>query len=63
MRSAPPDRHALERAHQALQSAMPLDTMLAIPALRIILENRARAVMARRMRFDPKRLQANDHDN
>lgn len=41
---------------------MPLETALADPAIRIILENRARHHMQRRARVDVKKLQANDND-
>jgi len=57
-----PDRVALEVAHRILRTTMALDTMLAHPAFRLILENVARRHMQRRERLDAKKLQANDHD-
>jgi hypothetical protein len=57
-----PDRAALEVAHSGLRCSQALDQMLAHPALRIILENRARQHMQRRARIDVKKLQANDND-
>ena len=57
-----PDQAALEIAHRFLHSPLPLDRMLAHPALRLILENVARRHMQRRVRPDVKKLQANDHD-
>ncbi|WP_259772403.1 hypothetical protein [Pseudoduganella albidiflava] len=41
---------------------MSLEAMLSNPALKVILENRARAFMQRRARVDVKKLQANDND-
>lgn len=58
-----PDRAALAMAHWGLRSSLALDQILAHPALRIILENRARQQMQRRERIDVKKLQANDHDS
>lgn len=62
MAAPAPDRAALELAHWGLRSSVALDQMLAHPALRIILENRARQQMQRRARVDVKKLQANDND-
>jgi hypothetical protein len=62
MDRAQPDRAALEIAHRRLAATMPLEDMLGHPALRIILENRARFHMQRRARLDVKKLQANDMD-
>lgn len=60
MERAQPDRAALEIAHRNLGGKVSLNDMLGHPALRIILENRARHHMQRRARFDVKKLQAND---
>ena len=57
-----PDRAALEIAYSRLRSDVPLDAMLANPRLRIVLMAVARKHMRRRSRFDPKMMQANDHD-
>jgi hypothetical protein len=57
-----PDRAALEVAHRALQTRMPLDAMLEHPCLRIIVQAVARRHMQRRERVDVKKLQANDKD-
>jgi hypothetical protein len=57
-----PDRAALEIAHRALQTPMPLDEMLNIRAYALILNLLARRHMQRRERFDVKKLQANDND-
>lgn len=58
-----PDRAALEVAHRCLGTSLQLDDMLAHPALRVILENRARKHMQRRARVDVKKLQANDNES
>jgi hypothetical protein len=55
-----PDRAALEIAHRRLDAKASIEDMLDHPALRIILENRARYLMQRRARLDVKKLQAND---
>ncbi|HEY0843781.1 MAG TPA: hypothetical protein VGE12_00330 [Noviherbaspirillum sp.] len=57
-----PDRAALEVAYRLLPCEAPLEAVLEHPALRIILENVARAHMQRRARFDARKLQANDND-
>lgn len=62
MARAEPDRAALEVAHRMLGSKASLDDMLKDPALKAALKALARRHMRRRDRFDPKRLQANDHD-
>ena len=59
---ADPDRAALEIAHRALGSAMPLDEMLKSRPLELILLLLARRHMQRRARVDVKKLQANDND-
>lgn len=60
--AAAPDRAALEIAHRALQTSVPLDDMLKIRAQALILNLLARRHMQRRERFDVKKLQANDND-
>ena len=62
MRVIQPDRASLEIAHRILRASQSLDDMLKNPALKIIIENRARAHMQRRDRMDLKKLQANDID-
>jgi hypothetical protein len=62
MRTPAPDQIALEVAHRGLRTDLALEQVLANPALRIILENRARQHMQRRARTDVKKLQANDND-
>lgn len=62
MKRIQPDRAALEIAHRNLGAKPSLNDMLDHPALRIILENRARQHMQRRARLDVKKLQANDND-
>jgi hypothetical protein len=62
MKRIQPDRAALEIAHRNLGAKPSLTDMLDHPALRIILENRARQHMQRRARLDVKKLQANDND-
>lgn len=62
MTRAEPDRAALEIAHRALGSKVPLDVMLADRAQELILKLLARRHMQRRERIDVKKLQANDHD-
>lgn len=57
-----PDRISLEFAHRALQTAVPLDDLLKVPAQELILKILARRHMQRRARIDVKKLQANDHD-
>lgn len=57
-----PDRAALEIAHRALQSTIPLDVMLLTKSYELILKLLARRHMQRRERIDVKKLQANDHD-
>jgi hypothetical protein len=57
-----PDRAALEAANCSMRTGLALERALAHPALRIILENRARQHMQRRARVDVKKLQANDND-
>ncbi|WP_317205454.1 hypothetical protein [Janthinobacterium sp.] len=59
---ADPDRAALEIAHRALQSSIPLDEMLKTRCYELILKLLARRHMQRRTRVDVKKLQANDHD-
>ncbi|UGQ45099.1 hypothetical protein [Massilia endophytica] len=63
MHQVQPDRVALEIALRGLNTSMPLEQMLENPALRIVLENRARYHMQRRSRVDVKKLQANDNDS
>lgn len=62
MRRATPDLAALEVAYRSLRPKVSLEAALADPAIRIILENRARNHMRRRARIDVKKLQANDND-
>lgn len=57
-----PDRAALEIAHHALQTTIPLDEMLQHRCYELILKLLARRHMQRRARVDVKKLQANDHD-
>lgn len=57
-----PSRLALEIAHRALASAVPLDEMLKNRAQELILKLLARRHMQRRVRVDVKKLQSNDHD-
>jgi hypothetical protein len=57
-----PDRAALEIAHRALQSTIPLDVMLLTKSYELILKLLARRHMQRRARVDVKKLQANDND-
>ena len=57
-----PDRAALEIAHRALATTMPLDEMLQHRGYELILKCLARRHMQRRARIDVKKLQANDHD-
>jgi hypothetical protein len=59
---AEPDRAALEIAHRALCTAVPLDVMLKDRAQELILKLLARRHMQRRARVDVKKLQANDND-
>lgn len=56
------DRAALEIAHRWLGVCMPLDTMLADPRYRRILQTIARRHMRRRDQLDVKKLQAGDDD-
>ncbi len=58
-----PDRAALEFAHRALRTNLPLDYMLTVPAHLIVLNILARRHMQRRARIDVKKLQANDHND
>ena len=60
--AAGPDRAALEIAHRALQTSMPLDDMLKQRSYSLILNLLARRHMQRRERYDVKKLQANDND-
>lgn len=60
--AATPDRAALEIAHRALQTTMPLDDMLKQRPYELILNLLARRHVQRRERFDVKKLQANDND-
>ncbi|WP_139168801.1 MULTISPECIES: hypothetical protein [unclassified Duganella] len=62
MQTPAPDQAALEVANRGLRTGLALEQVLAHPALRIILENRARYHMQRRARTDVKKLQANDND-
>ncbi|MES2787647.1 MAG: hypothetical protein V4684_19430 [Pseudomonadota bacterium] len=62
MARAEPDRAALEIAHRALCSAVPLDEMLKDRPQELILKLLARRHMQRRAGFDVKKLQANDND-
>jgi hypothetical protein len=62
MRRIDPDRIALEIAHRALATSMPLDEMLQRRHYELILKLLARRHMQRRARVDVKKLQANDHD-
>lgn len=59
---AEPDRVALEIAHRALRTTVPLDEMLKHRAQELILKCLARRHMQRRARIDVKKLQANDND-
>jgi hypothetical protein len=59
---AEPDRAALEIAHRALCTQVPLDEMLKNRAQELILKLLARRHMQRRARVDVKKLQANDND-
>ena len=58
-----PDRAALEVARHMLGSKVSLDDMLKNPTLKAALKAAARRHMRRRALFDPKKLQANDHDD
>jgi hypothetical protein len=62
MAHADPDRMALEIAHRALATDMPLDEMLKNRAFAVVLKLLARRHMQRRARVDVKKLQANDND-
>lgn len=62
MHQPAPDHVALEFANRVMRTGLALEQALANPALRIILENRARYHMQRRARTDVKKLQANDND-
>jgi hypothetical protein len=62
MARAEPDRAALLFAHSLLRSTWSLDAMLKVPSLKVVLYTTARQHMKRRDRFDPKKMQANDHD-
>lgn len=62
MVAATPDRVALEIAHRALATTMPLDEMLKQRHYALILNLLARRHMQRRARIDVKKLQANDND-
>ena len=57
-----PDRMALEIAHRATASLVPLDEMLKDPAQTAVLKCLARRHMQRRARPDVKKLQAHDND-
>ncbi|WP_343728499.1 hypothetical protein [Duganella sp.] len=56
------DRAALEIAHRALATDMPLDEMLKQRSYYLILNLLARRHLQRRARIDVKKLQANDND-
>lgn len=58
-----PDRAALEFARHLLGSKDSVDTMLKNPTLKAALTAAARRHMRHRGQFDPKKLQANDHDD
>ncbi len=60
MKRIDPDRIALEIAHRALATSMPLDEMLQHRHYTLILKLLARRHMQRRERFDVKKAQAND---
>lgn len=62
MARAEPDRAALEVALRMLDVQVPLDSLLADPACKVILHTLARRHMRRRAEFDVKKLQANDND-
>ncbi len=62
MQRIDPDRIAMEIAHRALATSMPLDEMLKHRHYELILKLLARRHMQRRARVDVKKLQANDHD-
>jgi hypothetical protein len=62
MARAEPDRMALEIAHRALATSIPLEDMLKVRAYELILKLLARRHMQRRARVDVKKLQANDID-
>ena len=62
MARAEPDRMALEIAHRALQTTMPLDDMLKVRSHELVLKLLARRHMQRRACVDVKKLQANDID-
>lgn len=62
MLRAEPDRMALEIAHRALATDMPLEDMLKHRTQALILKLLARRHMQSRDRVDVKKLQANDND-
>jgi hypothetical protein len=62
MQSIEPTRRAIEAAYDLLPFDIPLDAALAVPALKIILKNRALAHMQRWAQVDVKKLQSNDID-
>jgi hypothetical protein len=62
MTTETPDQLALDIAYRSLATTRTIAQVMAIPALRKLLFLRARKLMKRRARFDPKRLQANDND-
>jgi hypothetical protein len=57
-----PDAISIDIAFRSLGTAKTLEQVMADPALKRILLNRARLHMRRRAKFDPKRMQANDND-
>jgi hypothetical protein len=57
-----PDRAALEIAYRKSRQTMSLDAMLQVPNLKATLYAMARRHMRARLKFDPKKMQANDND-
>lgn len=55
-----PDQAALEVAHLKMRTSLPLAEVMKDPSLRVIARAVARRHMQQRLRFDAKKLQAND---
>lgn len=62
MALAEPDRMALEIAHRALATDIPLEDMLKNRTHAVVLKMLARRHVKSRARVDLKKLQANDND-
>jgi len=63
MKRITPDTAALEIAHKRLPIKLPFSEAMRVPALKRMIENRARIHIREREKFDLKKLQANDNDN